>query len=159
MKTENQSHTSSRFANKVWTTVSITAFVAIMILIIYKTFNAFLLLLAASLIALFFAAISGKIKKWTGWKDGISLTVTIALMVIVVGLFFWLLGAEAQNQYQEMQKAVPVIIENAQEYLNKSDVEKKYRNMLPILRIKRKFCLFCKGSLNLRLVCLAIYTL
>lgn len=145
MKTENQSLTSSRFANKVWTTVSITAFVAIMILIIYKTFNAFLLLLAASLIALFFAAISGKIKKWTGWKDGISLTVTIALMVIVVGLFFWLLGAEAQNQYKEMQEAVPVIIENAQNYLNKSDVGKKVSDYVSDIENQKKVLPFLQG--------------
>ena len=26
----------------------------------------------------------------------------------IIGLFFWLLGAEAQNQYKEMQEAVPV---------------------------------------------------
>lgn len=138
MEKEKQFHSSSDFANKVWITVGITAFVVIIILIIYKTFNAFLLVLAASLIALFFSAVSGKIMKWTGLKDSVSLALTIALMVVVVGLFFWLVGAEAQNQYKEMQEAVPVIIENAQSYLNKSDVGQKVSQYITDIENQKK---------------------
>lgn len=138
MKTENQSHTSSRFANKVWTTVSITAFVAIMILIIYKTFNVFLLLLAASIIALFFNAVSSKIRKWTGLNDGLSLAVTIVLMVLSAGFFFWLVGAEAQIQYKEMQDAVPVMIDNAQNYLNKTTLGQKISDQITDIENQKK---------------------
>ena len=138
MEKEKQFHSSSDFANKVWITVGITAFVVIMILIIYKTFNAFLLVLAASLIALFFSAVSSRIMKWTGLKDGVSLALTIALMVVVVGFFFWLVGAEAQNQYKEMQEAVPVIIENAQSYLNKSDVGQKVSQYITDIENQKK---------------------
>lgn len=138
MEKEKDAHLSSDFANKVWITVGITAFVAIMVLIIYKTFNAFLLVLAASLIALFFLAVSSKIKKWTGLKDGVSLALTIALMVVVVGLFFWLVGAEAQNQYKEMQEAVPVIIDNAQSYLNKTDVGQKISQYISDIENQKK---------------------
>ena len=84
MKKENELHPSSAFANKVWITVGITSLVVILILIIYKTFNVFLLLLAASLIALFFSVVSGKVNKWTGLKDGVALAVTIVFVVIVV---------------------------------------------------------------------------
>ena len=145
MEKENQLHTSSAFNNKVWTTVGITAFVVIMILLIYKTFNVFLLLLAASLIALFLNAISGKIKKWTGWKSGISLAVTIILMFVIVGLFFWLVGAEAQNQYKEMQEAVPVMIENAQSYLNKSDLGQKVSSYVTDIENQKKVLPFLQG--------------
>ncbi len=138
MKTENQSHTSSRFANKVWTTVSITAFVGIMILIIYKTFNVFLLLLAASIIALFFNAVSSKIRKWTGLNDGLSLAVTIVLMVLSAGFFFWLVGAEAQIQYKEMQDAVPVMIDNAQNYLNKTTLGQKISDQITDIENQKK---------------------
>ena len=86
MQKEKDIHRDPRFAKKVWITVGITAFVAIMILIIYKTFNVFLLLLAASLIALFFNAVSSKIKAWTGLKDGVSLAVTIILMFLLASL-------------------------------------------------------------------------
>ena len=138
MDKEKHESSLSIFANKVWITVGITAFAVIIVFIIYRTFNAFLLVLAASLIALFFSAVSGRIKKWTGLKDGVSLALTIVLMVVVVGLFFWLVGAEAQNQYKEMQEAVPVIIGNAQSYLNKSDVGQKVSQYISDIENQKK---------------------
>ncbi len=138
MENNNQLHTSSAFANKVWITVGIIAFVVIIILIIYKTFNVFLLLLAASLIALFFNAVSGRIRQWTGLKDGVSLAVTIVLMVLLVGFFFWLVGAEAQKQYKEMQEAVPVMIDNAQEYLNKTTLGQKVSKQISDIENQKK---------------------
>ena len=145
MEKESPVNTSSDFSKKVWITVRITAFVVIMVLIIYKTFNAFLLLLAASLIALFFAAVSGKIKNWTGLRDGVALAVTIILVVVVVGLFFWLVGAEAENQYKEMQEAVPVMIENAQNYLNKSEIGQKISDYITDIENQKKVVPFLEG--------------
>ena len=138
MKKDNQLHTTSAFANKVWTSVGIVAFVVIMTLIIYKTFNVFLILLAASLIALFFNGVSSKIRKWTGLNDGISLAVTIVLMGLLAGLFFWLVGAEAQNQYKEMQEAVPVMIDNAQDYLNKTTLGQKISDQITDIENQKK---------------------
>lgn len=145
MEKGKHTHSLSTFANKVWIAVGITAFVVIMVLIIYKTINAFLLVLAASLIALFFSAVSAKIMKWTGLRDGVSLALTIALMVIVVGLFFWLVGAEAQNQYKEMQEAVPVIIDNAQNYLNKTDLGQKVSQYISDIENQKKVLPFLQG--------------
>lgn len=145
MKNENRLHTSSSFVEKVWTTVGITALVVIMILLVYKTFNVFLLLMAASLIALFFNAVSSKIKKWTGLKDGVSLAVTIVLVVVVAGLFFWLVGAEAQNQFKEMQEAIPVMIDNAQTYLNRSDLGRKVSDYISDIENQKKVLPFLQG--------------
>ena len=138
MEKNEQLHPSSNFVNKVWITVGISAFVIIMILIIYKTFNVFLLLLAASLIALFFGAVSNKIKKWTGLKDRVSLAVTIVSMVVLAGLFFWLVGAEAQYQYKEMQEAVPVMIDNAQIYLNRTALGQKLSQQITDIENQKK---------------------
>ncbi len=145
MDKEKHAHSLSHFANKVWITVGITTFAVIIVFIIFRTFNAFLLVLAASLIALFFSAVSGRIKMWTGLKDGVSLALTIALMVVVVGLFFWLVGAEAQNQYKEMQEAVPVIIDNAQSYLNKSDVGQKVSQYISDIENQKKVLPFLQN--------------
>ncbi len=138
MKKDNQLHTTSAFANKVWTSVGIVAFVMILALIIYKTFNVFLLLLAASIIALFLNAVSSKIKKWTGLNNGVSLAVTIVLMVLSAGFFFWLVGAEAQIQYKEMQEAVPVMIDNAQVYLNKTTLGQKISDQITDIENQKK---------------------
>lgn len=145
MGKEKQLNETSDFVKKVWITVGITTLVAIIVLIVYKTFNAFLLLLASSLIALFFNAVSGKIKKWTGLKDGVSLAVTIVFMVIIVGLFFWLLGAEAEKQYKELQEAVPVIIDNTQRYLNKTDLGQKVSDYVTDIENQKKALPFVQG--------------
>ncbi len=142
---EKQIHSSLGFTKKVWITVGITAFVVIMLLILYVTFNAFLLLLTASLIALFFRILSDKIKHWTGWKDGLCLAISIVLVVIVVGLFFWLVGTEASIQFKEMQKIVPQMMDNAKAYLNKSDIGQKMSDYVSDGENQKKVLPFLEG--------------
>ena len=142
---EKQTQPSSSFTNKVWTTVGITAFVVIMLLIIYKTFHVFLLLMASSLIALFFNAVSNRVKKWTGLGNGVSLAVTIVLIIVLLGLFFWMVGAEAQVQFKEMQEAVPVMIDNAQSYLNKSEVGRKVSDYVSDIENQKKVLPFLQS--------------
>ena len=142
---EKQTQPSSSFTNKVWTTVGITAFVVIMLLIIYKTFHVFLLLMASSLIALFFNAVSNKVKKWTGLGNGVSLAVTIVLIIVLLGLFFWMVGAEAQVQFKEMQEAVPVMIDNAQSYLNKSEIGRKVSDYVSDIENQKKVLPFLQS--------------
>lgn len=142
---EKQTQPSSSFTNKVWTTVGITAFVVIMLLIIYKTFHVFLLLMASSLIALFFNAVSNRVKKWTGLGNGVSLAVTIVLIIVLLGLFFWMVGAEAQIQFKEMQEAVPVMIDNAQSYLNKSEVGRKVSDYVSDIENQKKVLPFLQS--------------
>lgn len=142
---EKQTQPSSSFTNKVWTTVGITAFVVIMLLIIYKTFHVFLLLMASSLIALFFNAVSNRVKKWTGLGNGVSLAVTIVLIIVLLGLFFWMVGAEAQVQFKEMQEAVPVMIDNAQSYLNKSEIGRKVSDYVSDIENQKKVLPFLQS--------------
>ncbi len=134
----------SRFQQRVWIAVGITAFVVVILLIVHKIFNAFLLLLAASLIAVFFRALASKIQQWTGWKNGLSLTLSIVGTFLTIGLFLWLMGAKIQSQIDEMQDKVPAMIENAKDYLNQSDVgkrivesvsnEENQKKVLPVLQ-------------------------
>ena len=142
---EKQTQPSSSFTNKVWTTVGITAFVVIMLLIIYKTFHVFLLLMASSLIALFFNAVSNRVKKWTGLGNGVSLAVTIVLIIVLLGLFFWMVGAEAQVQFKEMQEVVPVMIDNAQSYLNKSEIGRKVSDYVSDIENQKKVLPFLQS--------------
>ena len=142
---EKQKQSSLSYVAKVWTAVGITAFTVIMILLIYRTFNVFLLLLAASLIALFFNAVSNKIRKWTGLKDGVSLAVTIMLIFLLAGLFFWLVGAEAQKQFKELQEAVPVMIDNAQVYLNKTTLGQKISRQITDIENQKKVLPFIQS--------------
>ncbi len=145
MKKDNNMLSSSSYSSKVWTTVGITLFMVVMFLIFYKTFNAFLLLLAASLIAVFLRSLSGKIQKWTGWKSGVCLALTIVLIVMVAGSFFWLVGTEVGNQLEELQKTIPHMVENAQDYLNKSEIGRKVSDYISNTENQKKALPFLQG--------------
>ena len=125
MEKDNNRLSTSSYTNKVWVAVGITAFVVVMILILYITLNAFLLLLTAALIALSFRILSDKIKLLTGWKDGICLSTSFALVMIIAGLFFWLVGNEASNQFKEIQQIVPQMMDNVKAHLNASALGQK----------------------------------
>lgn len=59
---------SLSFIRKVWIVVGISTFTVLFILLVIKAANAFLLILAGSLIAIFFTGLSSLIKRKTGWK-------------------------------------------------------------------------------------------
>lgn len=145
MEKDNYKLSTLSYTHKVWTAVGITAFVVIMILIINQTLNAFLLLLAASLIAIFLRSLSGKIQKWTGWRSGICLALTIVLIVVVAVSFFWLVGTEIGNQFEELQKTIPLMVENAQTYLNKNDFGQKISVYVSDIENQQKVLPFLQG--------------
>ncbi len=63
--TEDSSANDPGFQNKVWTTAAIFAFMVIVLLLMYSTFKVLLFVLAGSLIAIFFRALSSKIQSRT----------------------------------------------------------------------------------------------
>lgn len=145
MQKEKNILSTSSYVEKVWITAGITTFVAILVLVIYQTFNVFLLLLAASLIALFFRVLSGKINNLTGWKYGICLAISIISVVIIAGLFFWLVGAEASKQFKEMQEIVPQMVDNAKVYLGKSEIGQKVSVYVTDIENQKKVLPFLQG--------------
>ncbi len=122
---KNTSSNDFNFQKKVWTTVAIFAFAVIMLLFIYSTFNVLLLVLAGSLIAIFFRALSSKIQRKTKWKEGICVAISIISTLLIVIALFWLIGAKVQEQMGELVNTLPKTIDNAKDWLNESDTGKK----------------------------------
>lgn len=113
------------FVKKVWITGSIFALIVVILLLLKATFNVFLLLLAGSLIAVFFRGLSSLIQRKTGWKPAVSLTISIAGTFILIIAVFWLIGAKLQTQVAELTDTLPKTIENAKAQLMKSPVGQK----------------------------------
>src|SRR5690606_10605897 len=101
------------FVKKVWITGSIFALIVVILLLVKATFNVFLLLLAGSLIAVYFRGFSGLIQRKTGWKQGVSLAISIAGTFILVIAVFWLIGAKLETQVAQLSETLPSTIENA----------------------------------------------
>lgn len=120
---ENQDQLS--FQKKVWIAASITAFITVMLLFFTYTVNVLLLVLAGTLIAIFFRAISSKIESKTKWKEGVCLTISIIGTLLLVAAIFWLIGSKVQAQVVELTETLPKTIENAQARLNESAIGEK----------------------------------
>lgn len=76
------------YSKKVWIKGSIYALIIILLLLINATFSVLLLILAGSLIAVFFTGLSDLICRKTEWKKGICLAISIiGTMLLVVGFF------------------------------------------------------------------------
>lgn len=122
---EGNSSNELSYQKKVWIKGSIYALIVVFILLFKATFNVFLLILAGSLIAIFFRGLSGLICRKTHWKEGICLTVSIlGTLLLLIGLFF-LIGAKLQSQISELSDTLPKTLENAKSKLSESPIGKK----------------------------------
>ena len=113
------------YTKRVWIKGGIYAFIVILILLFKATFSVLLLVLAGSLIAIFFRGLSALICRKTKWREGVCLTVAVLGFVILVAGLFWLIGAKVQNQITELSDTLPQTIENAKTQLSQNSIGKK----------------------------------
>lgn len=117
-----EQHTEPPFHKKVWITVGVVSFVVVLLMILKATFNVFLLVLAGSLIAIFFRGISDFIEKKTSWNEGLCVAISIIGTIVIVSGLFWLIGFKIQSQIAELIETLPKTIANAKSTLNESSI-------------------------------------
>lgn len=113
------------FQKKIWITTGIVAFTVTLLFIFKATFSVFLLVLAGTLIALFFRGVSGFIHRKTNWKDRICIAISIIGTLLIVGGLFWLIEAKVQTQITQLNDTIPKAIEAANAKLNNSPIGEK----------------------------------
>jgi predicted PurR-regulated permease PerM len=119
----NQSKTDRReysFIQKTWIAGGIFAFIIVLLLLLKATFSVLLLVLAGSLIAVFFRGLSGLIQRKTKWKEGICLAISIIGTILLIVLLFWLIGAKVQSQVDELSQKLPKTIEKVKSQFDQS---------------------------------------
>ncbi|HET8752816.1 MAG TPA: AI-2E family transporter [Salinimicrobium sp.] len=120
--TEKSEYHKYSFVQKVWIVGSIFALIAVILLLFKATFNVFILILAGSLIAIFFRGLSSLIRKKTNWKSGLTLTISIIGTFLIIAAIFWLIGAKVQSQISQLSDTLPATVQNAKDYLNNSTI-------------------------------------
>lgn len=113
------------FPQKVWITGGILSFIVVALLLLKATFNVLLLVLAGTLIAVFFRGLSGFIERKTKWNAKLSLTFSVIATVVIIILLLWMMGAKVQAQAEELSKTLPSTIEKAKTELSKSTLGQK----------------------------------
>lgn len=120
-----QEHSNESPIRKAWITGSIYAFIVVMLLLIKATFNVWLLIFAGILIAVFFGGFADLIQRKTGWKSGLSKTLSVVVTLLLLVGLFWLIGAKVQQQATQLADTLPTTLENAERYLQKSSFGQK----------------------------------
>jgi predicted PurR-regulated permease PerM len=110
------------FVRKIFIITGIVALVFVVLWIFKLTFNIFLLLLAGSLIALFFHGFASLIQRLTKLNRGLSMTLSIVVTLIFIVGFFWFSGNRIQQQITELQETLPSTIQNFEQKLNQSSI-------------------------------------
>ncbi len=126
------------FVQKVWITGGILALITVLLLLFKATFSVFILLLAGSLIAVYFRGISAFIKKKTGWKSGITMTISVLGSILIFSGIIWLIGSEMQSQLSQLSKTLPSTFENAKNYLDDSWVGQKISERISMQKTNGK---------------------
>lgn len=127
------------FPQKVWIAVGVTALIVVMLLLLKATFSVLLLILAGSLIAVYFRGLSGLIQRKTHWKENVCLTISIAGSLLLITILFWLMGAKVQSQIAEMSDTLPNTIERTKEQLNQSSLGQKIFDKLSSQGTKTRY--------------------
>ena len=122
---QNSSTNDLSFQKKVWITAAIFAFTVALLLFINYTFNVLLLVLAGSLIAIFFRAVSSIIQRKTKWQEAVCVTISIISTLLVIAALFWLIGAKVQAQIIQLIDTLPKTIETVKGRLNDSSMGEK----------------------------------
>jgi len=125
-----ESNKNIPFEKKVWITVKIVVLTIAVLLIFQSTFRIFLLVLAGSLIAIFFRSISNVIKRLTKFKEGVCVGISIITSLLIVAGLFWLIGAKVQTQITELTETLPKTIDYLKNEINSSALGENVMNRL-----------------------------
>ena len=141
---QNNSENELSFQKKIWIVTGIFTLVIIVLLLLIETFSVFLLVLAGTLIAIFFRGFSNFIQRKTKWKEEICLAITIIGTLLIFAGLFWLIGTKVQEQIAELTETLPKTIDNAKAKLNESSIGKELVDKLSSKNSMDKVQVFAK---------------
>jgi predicted PurR-regulated permease PerM len=95
------------YIQKVWQTVIIVALLVVFILIARVAFNVLLMVLAGSLISLYFHGVGDVIQRNTNLGRSLSMFLSIGGSFIFLGLLMWFMGTKIQNQVSILTETLP----------------------------------------------------
>jgi predicted PurR-regulated permease PerM len=86
--------------------------------LLWSGIHVLLLTFAGALVAIFLSACSDWVSSKTGWRRGLSLAATIAVVTLFAVGFTWLLGARLADQAAELVQQLPKSRQQIEHYLD-----------------------------------------
>lgn len=113
------------YSSKVWIFAGIVALVFILLWILKFTIQILLLIMASSLMAIFFHRLAKLIRIYLKFPKTLSLITSVLLTFLIIVLFFWFVGAKVQQQLADLSETLPATIDNARNQISKSSLGQK----------------------------------
>ncbi|TSD67158.1 AI-2E family transporter [Inquilinus sp. KBS0705] len=113
------------FIEKVWHTVAIVALLVVAILIARVAFNVLLMVLAGSLIAVYFHGLGDIIERRTKWSRRLCMVISVAGSFVILGMLLWFMGTKIQSQVAVLSESLPNTINTAKAKLAETPIGQK----------------------------------
>jgi len=113
------------YIEKVWHTVAIVALLVSVILIARVAFNILLMVLAGSLISVYFHGLGDVIERKTKLSRKWAMTISVTLSFVILGLLLWFMGSTIQVQVAELSNTLPHTVNVFKEKLGESTIGQK----------------------------------
>ncbi len=113
------------YIQKVWHTVAIVALLVGVILVARVAFNVLLMMLAGSLIAVYFHGFGDIIQRRTRWKRTWAMTASLIISFLVLGGLLWFMGAKMQVQIAQLSNTLPHTVSTFKAKLGETPVGQK----------------------------------
>ena len=125
------------YIQKVWQTVAIVALLVVVILIARVAFNVLLMILAGSLIAVYFHGLGDLIERKTKLSRRISMTFSVAGSFVILGLLFWFMGTKIQSQISLLSDSLPGTVQTVKVKLDETSAGKRSLPIFPVIIQRR----------------------
>jgi predicted PurR-regulated permease PerM len=100
------------YIEKVWHTVAIVALLVVAILIARVAFNVLLMILAGSLISVYFHGLGDMIERRTKWNRKICMTISVLGSFLILAGLLWVMGTTIQGQIAVLSESLPKTVNN-----------------------------------------------
>lgn len=130
---ENETPSSKQqlsFSKKVWITGGIFSLIIVLLLLFKTLFGVLLLSLAGILLAVYFRGFGNMLHRKLHWPSKLCIFLSVFINILLVGGFFWFVGARLQQQISQLSDTLPQTMQHLKEQLSQSDIGSKVLSSL-----------------------------
>jgi predicted PurR-regulated permease PerM len=109
-QTNPPANNDNTFIRRVFIAAGAVALLAIVILIIRVAFNVLLMVLAGTLIAVYFNGLADIIERHTPLKRRICMLISVIGTFVLIGFLFWFMGTKIQHQVNTLSQDFPQLV-------------------------------------------------
>jgi len=113
------------YIQKVWHTVAIVALLVGVILVARVAFNVLLMVLAGSLIAVYFHGLGDMIQRRTRMQRKWAMILSIVSSFVILGALLWFMGTKISVQVSELSNTLPHTVSTAKAKLAETPMGQK----------------------------------